>query len=348
MLHIDNVSIAYGDQPAVTSFSLSLSLGEIGCLLGPSGCSKTTLLRAVAGFLPLKAGRITIDGELASDECQVTPPELRNVGMVFQDFALFPHLTIRDNVMFGIRQWPTQKRLERVSRLLSLIGMAELADRYPHELSGGQQQRVALIRALAPKPKIVLMDEPFSNIDVELREMLYMEVSKLLRQEQVTALLVTHDQDEAFMLADKVAVMKEGQLQQWDTGYNVYHKPINRFVAQFIGAGVFIEGTLLENGLVQTALGALKASYLEFCKVGERVNVLVRPDDIIHNEVSPFKAKIVNRIFRGATYLYTLELSSGERVLSMVNSHHCHQIGEALGITLDIAHCLIFVDPPSQ
>lgn len=343
MLTVNNINIAYGRQQVVTDFSLRLKRGEIGALLGPSGCSKTTVLRAIAGFIPVSAGAINIDGQCVSSLTTNQPPETRNVGVVFQDFALFPHLNVRDNVAFGIRHWKAAKQKTRVNRLLSLIHLEEMADRFPHELSGGQQQRVALIRALAPMPKLLLMDEPFSNIDVEFKEKLATQVTELLKEEKVTALIVTHEQSEAFLMADLVGVISKGRMQQWDTGYDVYHKPINRFVAEFVGQGVFLPGTVLDDGRVQTELAVVEGQLPHGNNsVGDTVEVLVRPDDIVHNDCSPRKAIILNRVFRGASYLYTLQLSSGAKVYSLVHSHHDHAVGEALGITVELAHAILF------
>lgn len=341
-LSVSNVSIEYSGRPAIEQVSLTLQAGQIGCLLGPSGCGKTTLLRAIAGFLSLDHGTITINGKTYSTVNNTQPPEKRQVGMVFQDFALFPHLTVERNVAFGIRSLPKDEQRQRVDALLSMIGLQDFAKRYPHELSGGQQQRVALVRALAPKPDLLLLDEPFSSIDVEFRERLAAEVRDLIKLEQTTALVVTHDQYEAFLMADQVGVMHAGRLEQWDTGYNLYHCPATRFVADFIGQGVFIDGRVLEDGRVETELALLEGVLPSGVRAGDRVNVLVRPDDIIHDDCSARTAIIKGRVFRGASYLYTLELPSGAEVLSLVHSHHDHAVGEDFGIRLEIAHSIVF------
>ena len=342
LLHIDNASISYGKNRVVDSVSLQLQIGEIGCLLGPSGCGKTTLLRAIAGFEPLQQGSIHIAAQEVSTPTRQIAPEERQVGMVFQDFALFPHLTIFDNIAFGIRQFSRADKKARVEELLQLIGMPDFAKRYPHELSGGQQQRIALARALAPKPKLLLLDEPFSSMDVELREVLATEVRKILKREKITALLVTHDQHEAFAMADSIGVMSAGKLLQWDSGYNLYHEPCCEFVANFIGQGAFIKGKVTQDLRVDTELGLLEGRLPDGCKPNCDVHVLVRPDDILHDDCSPRKALIKEKIFRGANYLYTLQLSNGTELLSLVHSHHDHAIGEELGIALEIDHLVIF------
>src|SRR5690554_2898906 len=225
--------ISFGAQHIVRGVSVTLEQGEIGCLLGPSGCGKTTLLRAIAGFQNLQSGSIQIDSDNVSTNNFTLPAEKRGVGMVFQDFALFPHLNVADNISFGMRKASTAERRQRVDELLDRVGLPGYHKRFPHELSGGQQQRIALARALAPKPGLLLLDEPFSSLDAELRERLAVEVRELLKKEGITALLVTHDQQEAFAMADKAGVMYQGELLQWDTPYQLYHQPRHQLVADF-------------------------------------------------------------------------------------------------------------------
>ena len=216
-LLVDKVNIAYGDHNIVHDVSLAVAVGEIGCLLGPSGCGKSTLLRAIAGFVPLKSGSISLAGKTLAKDDFCLAAETRNVGMVFQDVALFPHINIAANVAFGLHHWPKAEQVQRVKELLDLVGLSGYQERYPHALSGGQQQRVALARAIAPKPSLLLLDEPFSGLDAMLREELVPEVSSILRHEKIPGLLVTHDQTEAFTMADHVAVMNQGRIEQWDT-----------------------------------------------------------------------------------------------------------------------------------
>ncbi len=342
LLDVQQLCVAYGGNRVVHDVSLSLSRGEIGCLLGPSGCGKTTLLRTIAGFEPAKQGEILLDGKRVSSAEFITPPERRRVGMVFQDFALFPHLTIADNIGFGIRHLKDSHRKQRIDELLALVDLTDFHHRYPHELSGGQQQRIALARALAPKPQLLLMDEPFSSMDVELREDLAKEVRRILKSENITAILVTHDQHEAFAMADNIGVMQHGKLLQWDSGYNLYHRPATPFVADFIGQGVLLDGEVIDKRHVRTELALLEGTVPDNCSAGSAVVVLVRPDDIVHNDDSTRSAVIKERAFRGASYLYTLQLPSGAEILSLVPSHHDHAIGEELGISLEIDHLVIF------
>ncbi len=341
-LSINELSILYpgGSTPAVRNVSFELAQGEIACLLGPSGCGKTTLLRAIAGFLMPTQGNILLKGEKASEPGKVRSPENRNVGVVFQDYALFPHLTVRKNIEFGLHKRSEHEKRNRSGELLALIGLEALAERYPHELSGGQQQRVALARALAPKPTLILLDEPFSNLDVELKERLTFEVREILKAENMSAILVTHDQHEAFSMADRIGVMHAGELQQWGSSYSLYHQPNSRMVADFIGQGVFLPGKKTEQGL-QIELAHLRLTEDQLPASNE-FDVLIRPDDIIHDDASPMQAKVVRKSFRGADFLYTLELESGVHVLALVPSHHNHAIGEPIGIKLELDHVITF------
>jgi iron(III) transport system ATP-binding protein len=317
-------------------------------LIGPSGCGKTTLLRAVAGLEPVTGGEIRLSGQVVSHAGQQLPPEQRRIGMVFQDYALFPHLDVGANVAFGLHQLPRSERAARVAEVLTLVGLEGSAARFPHELSGGQQQRVALARALAPKPQLLLLDEPFSNLDVDLRERLAHELRCILKAAQATALFVTHDQLEAFAIGDVIGVMHEGRLHQWDDAYTLYHRPATRFVADFIGHGVFAPATIRQvhqQIVVHTPLGDL-TDVAECPLPGAFANgecdVLLRADDIVHDDAAPVKAEIVRKAFRGSEFLYTLRLAGGQTVLAHVPSHHDHKIGEWIGIRPEVDHVVTF------
>jgi len=345
LLEIKNASHSYGKHCVVQGLSFSLAPGSIACLLGPSGCGKTTMLRCIAGFEHVNEGTIQLDGQVISSPTVHVPTERRRIGMVFQDYALFPHLSVADNIAFGLKGFPAAQRETRVSELLALIGLPDEGRKYPHELSGGQQQRVALARALAPRPFLLLLDEPFSNLDVDLRERLASEVRAILRAEGTTAIMVTHDQHEAFAMADEVGVMHAGRIQQWDIPYNLYHRPANRFVADFVGQGVFLPGQVQEDDKVRIELGLLADAKLAGGakpRNGDMVSVLLRPDDVIHDDASTMKAEVVAKAFRGAEFLYTLRLESGEQLLSLVPSHHNHAVGERIGIRLDVSHVVAF------
>ncbi len=351
LLEVDQLTLAYGRHLVVDLLDFALEKGSIGCLLGPSGCGKTTVLRAIAGFERVHGGSIRIGAEQVSGAGVHIPPERRRIGMVFQDYALFPHLTIRENIGFGLHRADAGTRSRRVDAMLELVGLGPQAQRFPHELSGGQQQRVALARALAPAPDLLLMDEPFSNLDVELRERLSLEVRAILKETGTTAILVTHDQNEAFAVADVIGLMHDGALQQWDTPYNLYHKPVNRFVADFIGQGVLIPGRIIGENQVKIALGTLRSELpmdcgpLGICPPGSDVDVLLRPDDVVHDDASEQTAVVTNKAFRGADILYTLELDNGVKLLSLVPSHHNHALGERIGIRLNVDHVITFFEP---
>jgi iron(III) transport system ATP-binding protein len=262
--------------------------------------------------------------------------------MVFQDFALFPHLDASANVAFGLRGQDRAARRRRAAELLELVGLAAEAGRFPHELSGGQQQRVALARALAPRPRLVLLDEPFSNLDADVRTDLARAVRAALRAEGATALLVTHDQREAFAIADEIGVLRAGRLEQWDAPWKLYHSPKTRFVADFVGEGTFIPGTVIGPGRVSTELGLIEGQLTRDQPAGTLVDLLLRPDDVIHDDESPMRAEVVERAFRGAQFRYTLKLPSGATALSFAPSHHDHAIGEQIGIRLDAQHLVGF------
>lgn len=341
-LCLENLCVDLEGQRIVSDVNLRLELGEIGCLLGPSGCGKTTILNAIAGFESPVSGRICLGGREVATSKRQTAPEERRVGMVFQDLALFPHLTVRQNIAFGQRGQSRIEIRQRTDELLKLVSMQRYADSYPHQLSGGQQQRVALIRAMAPRPPILLLDEPFSSQDSELRMQLAQEVRELLKHDGITAILVTHDQHEAFAIADTIGVMTDGCLKQWDTAYNLYHKPVDRFVAHFIGEGVFVCGNTLSDDQVQTEFGVVKGELLDNFEVGELVDLLVRPDDVIHDDNSPNKAKVIAKNFRGADHLYTLLMPGNTRLNCLAPSHHDHQIGERIGVRLKLDHLVVF------
>src|SRR5882762_3800182 len=338
LLEVENLRHAYGAQEVVRELSFSLPAGAIGCLLGPSGGGKTTVLRCIAGFEAVREGTIRIGGRVVSGPGVMVPPEQRRIGMMFQDYALFPHLSVAENIAFGLHAAPRAERSDRVDELAELVGLAAALEKYPHEISGGQQQRVALARALAPRPDLLLLDEPFSNLDVDLRERLSAEVREIIKASGATAVLVTHDQQEAFAVADEIGVLHEGRIQQWDTAYNLYHRPANRFVADFIGQGVFLPAQPLDGGKLEIELGTLQGISSD----GKPVEVLLRPDDVVHDDAAPTQAEVVHKAFRGAEILYTLRLASGRKVLALVPSHHNHALGERIGIRLDVDHVVAF------
>ncbi len=307
MIRLDGVTKRFGDVAAVDSASLCVARGEVVALLGPSGCGKTTLLRLIAGFERPDGGSVTVDGRLVASPAAWIAPEARRVGMVFQDYALFPHLTVAGNVGFGL---PRRTRASRVPELLAIVGLDGLERRYPHELSGGQQQRVALARALAPSPELVLLDEPWSNVDPFLRESLRAEVAEIIRPLGVTVLLVTHDREEAFTLADRIALMRDGSVVQEGTAEELYFAPATRWAAEFVGAANVLSGRIVA-GRVETAIGTFPANG---ASLRSDAQVLVRPE-LLELEPSPAGAgEVVAREFRGHDVFYRVLLDGVELV----------------------------------
>jgi len=340
LLSLRDIVCGFHEHKVVQNLHLHLNVGDIGCLLGPSGCGKTTTLRAIAGFEPVLEGEIQLADEVISRAGFTLAPEKRRIGMVFQDYALFPHLSVAENIAFGIRKHPERERI--TAELLDMVKLAHLGKRYPHELSGGQQQRVALARALAPEPRLLLLDEPFSNLDGELRRRLSHEVRDILKARGTSAILVTHDQEEAFAVSDHVGVFHEGRLQQWDTPYNLYHEPLTPFVASFIGQGYFIRGQLIAPDSVQTELGMIRGNRAYTWPTGSAVDVLLRPDDIVYAPDSTQKAVIVGKTFLGAATLYRLQLPTGSQLESIFPSHADHLPGEEVGIRVAADHLVAF------
>jgi len=342
LLEVTDIECRYEQRTAVSDLSLHVNEGNIVCLLGPSGCGKTTVLRAIAGFEAVHNGEIKLAEKILSSTGYTRPPHQRNLGMVFQDYALFPHMNVCQNICFGLRDM-SKLAMKTISEdMLNVVGLTGFGERYPHELSGGQQQRVALARALAPNPDVILLDEPFSNLDVELRERLSIDVRNILKGQGITAIVVTHDQNEAFAIGDQIGVMHEGQILQWDTAYNLYHEPTNRFVADFIGQGVFLKGTLVAPDTINTEIGLVKGNRAYEWPQGAAVDLLLRPDDIVPDDSSELIGRVVNKAFKGAEIMYTLQLPTGSRVLSMFPSHHLHEIGDEVGIRIAADHMVAF------
>lgn len=342
LLEFDNVSLDFAGRTVLDGMSFTLQPGEIACLLGASGCGKTSALRSIAGFETPAAGAIRLAGTMLFDSGVMLPAHRRRIGMVFQDHALFPHLTVAGNIAFGLSALSRAGRRERVAEVLKLVGLAAEADRYPHQLSGGQQQRVALARALAPLPRLLLLDEPFSNLDAELRERLAREVRSMLKSLGIAALMVTHDQHEAFAFADKVGVMHGGRLQQWDQPEALYHAPASRYVAGFIGQGAFLPGKASGGRSVVLETGELRSEVgLPFAD-GAAVEVLLRPDEVRLEPGSALRAKVAERIHRGGVCHYALELLSGRRLVAELGHDQQLAVGETVGIRLQPRRLLAF------
>ena len=324
MIRLDAVTKRFGDVVAVDAASLCVDRGEVVALLGPSGCGKTTLLRLVAGFERPDAGTVEVAGRVAADAATWVPPERRRVGMVFQDYALFPHLTVAENVGFGL---PRKERATRVGALLATVGLDGLGKRYPHELSGGQQQRVALARALAPAPELVLLDEPWSNVDPFLRESLRAEVTEIMRPLGVTVVLVTHDREEAFSLADRIALVRDGRVVQEGTSEELYYAPATRWAAEFVGAANVLEGRVVA-GRVETSIGVFPANG-SAREVDARV--LVRPELLELEPDAAGLAEVVAREFRGHDVFYRV-LIDGVELVSQRPSNEVVALGSRVSI----------------
>lgn len=342
LLEVRGIRCAYGAQIVVEKLSMHVNPGAIVGLLGPSGCGKTTVLRAIAGFEPVLSGEIELGGELVSSVGFSLAPEKRRLGMVFQDYALFPHLNVADNVIFGLRHQPARNKRAVADEMLDIVGLSGFGDRFPHELSGGQQQRVALARALAPRPELLLMDEPFSSLDVDLRERLSLEVRDILKRRGISAILVTHDQHEAFAICEHVGVMHEGRILQWDTPYNLYHEPANRIVADFVGQGVLLKAKVASPDTLETELGVLSGNRAYPWRPGTAVEVLLRPDDVVHDPNAVLRGIVRKKAFKGAETLYTLELPNGDKVLSLFPSHLDYAEGEQVGVRITTTHLVAF------
>jgi iron(III) transport system ATP-binding protein len=342
LLEVNNLSCGYGGDSVVEGASFALNHGDIGCLLGPSGCGKSTILRALAGFLPLSGGEIRLQSQAISLPGRTLPPEKRRIGMVFQDYALFPHLTIADNVGFGLGHLHKPERRRKVMELLTLVQLQEQADNYPHELSGGQQQRVALARALAPEPTLILLDEPFSNLDADLRRRLSLDVRGILKTLGISAILVTHDQQEAFAMCDQVAVLRDGKIQQWDVPYNLYHEPANRFVASFVGQGGFIPGTALGPDIVESELGVIHGNRAYRWQPGTPIDILIRPDDIVHDPGSDLRPKVVEKTFAGTSTLYRFRCSENTEFEALFRSHLDFNPGDYVPVRVETDHLIAF------
>jgi iron(III) transport system ATP-binding protein len=331
-IRLEGVTKRFGDVAAVRSADLDIAGGEIVALLGPSGCGKTTLLRVIAGFERPDGGYVEIGGRRVAGESGWVAPENRGVGMVFQDYALFPHLTVAENVGFGL---PRRDRSRRVPALLALVDLCGLGGRYPHELSGGQQQRVALARALAPAPRVVLLDEPWSNVDPQLRAELRHEVASVLRPLDVTALLVTHDREEAFSLADRIALMRDGAIVQVGIPEELYFSPADRWAAEFLGAGNLLHGRA-GSGSVETPIGAVPCNG----EAGE-VEVLVRPELVALAPHPHGSGEVVGREFRGHDVFYRV-LVDGVEVVSQRPSNEVVPLGARVEVRLHDGRVAVF------
>ena len=335
-LRCRSLSKSFDGMAAVSEFNLTVRRGQVTALVGPSGCGKTTALRMIAGFETPDRGTIAIGGRPAAGLGVNVPPEKRRVGMVFQEGALFPHASVAQNVGYGLGKG--ENRRHRVDEMLALVGLEDFRDRMPHELSGGQQQRVALARALAPRPELLLLDEPFSNLDPGLREQVRNEVMSIVREHGVTAVFVTHDQDEALLLGDVVAVMHDGRIEQADAPERVFHQPATRFVAEFMGTADFLPAKAT-GGSIESEIGAVPN--LPGVNGAARLEVMVRPDCIDCVPCEDGTGTIVHREFRGAFLMYRVALESGATVRCLLSHTQEYPVGTRVEVRLRDGHSLL-------
>jgi len=326
LITASHITVAFGDTVALDDFSLEVPQGALVALVGPSGCGKTTALRVIAGFERPSAGTVTIRDTVVAGKGKDVPPEKRNVGMVFQDYALFPHISVAENVGYGVRG---ADRVERVHDVLKLVGMSAYGSRFPHELSGGEQQRVALARALAPGPDVVLLDEPFSNLDAPQRERMRRELRKILKAAGATAVFVTHDQAEALAIADVLAVMRDGKIIQSGLPDDVYEAPADPWVARFLGDAILVSGTV-DGGSVSTMLGNIETHLPS----GSAVEVMVRPEWITPLVTRTGVGKVIDREFYGHDQRVEIELPGGDHVEALVSTRNRMAVGDRVDIEL--------------
>ncbi|MGF1741093.1 ABC transporter ATP-binding protein [Vibrio profundum] len=331
-LHIQDLVCGYGRQEVLKQVSLEINHGDIVCLLGASGCGKTTLLKALAGLLPAASGKITLQGETITDDQWQLPPDKRHIGMIFQDYALFPHLTVAKNIAFGLRHLSKSLQGNKVTEMLELVQLSALAERYPHQLSGGQQQRVAIARSLASQPDLLLLDEPFSNIDAQVRHQLVVEMRQLLKQQGVTAVFVTHSKEEAFAFADQLAVMNQGEIEQYGPASQLYHHPASRFVANFLGGGSYLAATRISEHEFSTELGKVTARAQTDIAISAPCEVLLRPQQIQLNVQHNSDIRVIEQQFMGDHCRYVIDMKGNKMLASASES-----LGIGQGVSVSLA-----------
>ncbi|MDE1514771.1 MULTISPECIES: ABC transporter ATP-binding protein [Vibrio] len=338
-LLIENLTCQYDSQTVLKSLSLQVNPGEIVCLLGASGCGKTTLLKSIAGLIPLAAGRLSLNCVTLDDGEHWLPPEQRNIGMIFQDYALFPHLTVAQNVAFGLNRMPAVQKQAKVCEMLSLVHLNDFADRYPHQLSGGQQQRVAIARALAYKPDLLLLDEPFSNIDTQVRHELMIEIRKIFKQQGVTAIFVTHSREEAFTFADKMAVMNRGVIEQFGSAVDLYYQPSSQFVADFLGGGSYLEARRISETEYQTRLGIVEAIARQPIDLAATCKLLLRPQQVQIHAAQTSQVTVTELQFMGDHCRYLVDAYGTQLIAT---SSQALGVGQAVEVHIDTQGVLAF------
>ena len=340
-LNLQSVKIALESKVILDDVNLKIDTGEIVSLMGSSASGKTSLIRSIAGFHNISSGTIQIDGQVVDDSIRRSDVAMRNVGVIFQDLALFPHLTVRENICFGLNNIDSTQQQNRAKKLEDLLSIENITNRYPNQISGGQQQRVAIARAIAPKPNLLLLDEPFSALDYELKDNLMSDIMKLIKSENITAILITHSAEEAFKMSDKIAFISNNTITQFANPYDIYHRPASKEIANFFGISSYIKAKITDSSHIKCILGDFVGMVDQYNK-DTKVDLLIRPDDIIHDDDSLFSAKVTGKTFRGSDFLYELELKDGQKIFCFAPSHHNHQVNEVIGIKLDLDHLVIF------
>ena len=340
-LNLQSVKIALESKVILDDVNLKIDTGEIVSLMGSSASGKTSLIRSIAGFHNISSGTIQIDGQVVDDSIRRSDVAMRNVGVIFQDLALFPHLTVRENICFGLNNIDSTQQQNRAKKLEDLLSIENITNRYPNQISGGQQQRVAIARAIAPKPNLLLLDEPFSALDYELKDNLMSDIMKLIKSENITAILITHSAEEAFKMSDKIAFISNNTITQFANPYDIYHRPASKEIANFFGISSYIKAKITDSSHIKCILGDFVGMVDQYNK-DTKVDLLIRPDDIIHDDDSLFSAKVTEKTFRGSDFLYELELKDGQKIFCFAPSHHNHQVNEVIGIKLDLDHLVIF------
>ena len=340
-LNLQSVKIALESKVILDDVNLKIDTGEIVSLMGSSASGKTSLIRSIAGFHNISSGTIQIDGQVVDDSIRRSDVAMRNVGVIFQDLALFPHLTVRENICFGLNNIDSTQQQNRAKKLEDLLSIENITNRYPNQISGGQQQRVAIARAIAPKPNLLLLDEPFSALDYELKDNLMNDIMKLIKSENITAILITHSAEEAFKMSDKIAFISNNTITQFANPYDMYHRPNSKEIANFFGISSYITAKITDSSHINCILGDFVGMVDQYNK-DDKVELLIRPDDIIHDDNSLFSAKVTEKTFRGSDFLYKLELKDCQNIFCYAPSHHNHQVNEVIGIKLDLDHLVIF------
>ncbi len=339
-LSIQDLTCKYDQNTTVLeSLSLEVEHGEIVCLLGASGCGKTTLLKAIAGLLPLSSGAMSLNCMTIDDGENWTPPEQRNIGMIFQDYALFPHLTVEQNVAFGLKGCSAEEKRSKVAEMLELVHLQDFGERYPHQLSGGQQQRVAIARSLAYKPDLLLLDEPFSNIDTQVRHELIGEIRKIFKKQGVTAIFVTHSREEAFAFADKMAVMNHGVIEQYGTAGELYYKPSSKFVADFLGGGSYLAAKRISESEFSTELGVVEAQAQQHIELEANCELLLRPQHVQIAATEESSVTVLEQQFMGDHCRYVID-AGGSKLLA--SSAEPLSIGQMVSVKVETHGVLAF------